>query len=80
MVLMLGIFCYLFYHGLRGVEIKSRIRDTKNLSTDVDSSTDIYIWVKRTRMDIMQNSVTFCSTSERKYTHFKTGPTQNNNM
>ena len=32
------------------------------------------IWVKRTRMDIIQNSVTFFSTSEPKYTNFKTGP------
>ena len=38
------------------------------------------IWVKRTRMDIMQNSVTFCSTSELKNTHFKTGPNQSKNM
>ena len=40
----------------------------------------IYIWVKSTRMDIMQNSVTFCSTLELKYTHFKTGPNQSKNM
>ena len=44
MVLMLGIFRYLFCHGLRGVEIKSRIWKTKNLFTDVDDSTDIYIF------------------------------------
>ena len=40
----------------------------------------MYIWVKRTRMDIMQISVTFFSTSELKYTHLKTGPIISKNM
>ena len=39
-----------------------------------------FIWVKRTRMDIMQNSVTFFSTSELKYTNFKTDPNKSKNM
>ena len=34
-----------------------------------DLLTELSIWVKRTRMDIMQNSVTFFSTSEPKYTN-----------
>ena len=32
--------------------------------------------VKRTRTDIMKNSVTFLSTSKLKYTNFKTGQTK----
>ena len=38
----------------------------------------IIIWVKRTRMDIMQNSVTF--SSELKYTNFKTGRIKTKNI
>ena len=34
----------------------------------------------RARMDIMQNSVTFFSTSELIYTNFKTGPNKSKNM
>ena len=34
----------------------------------------LYIWVKRTRMDVMQSSVIFFSTSEPNYTNLKTDP------
>ena len=37
-----------------------------------------YIWVKRTRMDIMQNSVTFFRTLEPNYTNLKTDPIKSN--
>ena len=39
----------------------------------------VYIRVKRPRMNIMQNSVTFFSTSELRYTIFLTGPIKSNN-
>ena len=35
---------------------------------------------KKNRMNIMQNSVTFFSTSELKYTNFKTGPNKSKIM
>ena len=38
------------------------------------------IWVKRTRMDIMQKSVTFFSTSELRYTNLKTVQIKNKTM
>ena len=41
----------------------------------------VHIWVKRTRMDIMQHSVTFSSsTSELKYANFKTDPNKSKMM